>query len=62
MKNGPTQLLTHEQLKKLKDTIKKYPTKSAFCIMNKISPVTLFDVLLKGKCSLKTYNKIIKAK
>ena len=62
MKNGPTIRLTKEEMYVLKKCIKNYPTKIAFCKANDMSPVTLFDVLLKGTCSLKTAKKIAKVK
>ena len=62
MKNGPTRLLTDEQIKVLKDKIKKYATVNAFCTANKLFNSSIPLIILKKRCSDKTYHKILKAK
>jgi hypothetical protein len=61
-KNGTTVKLTPEEKAELKRKIATYNNTKQFCLANNISAPLLENPLLRGKCSEKTYKRLVKWK
>ncbi len=60
--NGTSVKLTTEERLSLKKKIASFPTIKQFCVANKITAPLLEYPLNQGKCSERTYKKLIKWK
>lgn len=61
-KNGKAVILTKDEKTEIKNKIATFVNQYEFCQMNGISQPLLKYPLTIGRCSLKTYNKLINAK
>lgn len=61
-KNGSVVYLTDKEKIELKRKIASFPNVKLFCKENKIQAPLLYNPVDKGKCSEKTYKKLLKWK
>jgi len=61
-KNGSVVILTDKEKQDLKEKINSFPNVRLFCKANKIQAPLLYNPLDRGRCSEKTYKKLLKWK